>query len=315
MDLETFKTKFAPYIALLVALVFGAYVVFFSGGQQDQMEQSEPQSNAKLEVGRQQSEPDVAIAGTQEAEIDSKSILTANQKDIEMGFDESGNPIDASMPDEFYTFLLKQIRAEWGDGSNIALTDSTATNSLLHSIKHTKAPMPNLSALSAKAIRGDMMPGDGFEFHDKDGKHVISLVLDSTMINEGDSDILKVAYVDYPKGTDLGSEQGPLNIVQAKQIKAEANIICASAYTKSPTPLEQRTDIVGGHFQNPVDISGVKQVEFYQPKFLYIDYNAKVDGVSVVCVPADADSSLRMNFVATGRGGYVGDTLVVEPSR
>lgn len=313
----------APALALVAVLSVGGYAIYSNAVDIDnEAALQSAQSAAALEGGRQaqSADNDGVEVVDKLSEVSTKDVLQAGvEPDTNAGgvpgFDNDGNPVDMVAGDEFYQRFLEVIRSEWADGSNPQLTTNTSMRSFIHSVQRSSKPLPNLNKLAAKILTKSMTPGDGYAFYDKDGKHVVSLVFDSTRVNPGDPDALKVAYIQYPKGTEIASSQSPLTDYQAKELRDLTNMICTNTYLDNGMADNARAEVLQGYFNKPVEMPQVKRVEFYQPKFLYIDYNADVDGISVVCSPMNTDSAIRVNYAATGNNSYVGESLIVEQGR
>ena len=149
---------------------------------------------------------------------------------VEPGISEDGTVTDEPFDDEFYGYVLKELRTQWGDGTQ-APPKRLHRNSQPHlSVENIDQPMPNLSALSASQVSGSLDAADGITFKDKSGKTIITFYFDSTAIRKGDDNFIRFAYTSIDQSY-ISSGRVPLLKNDVTSLKDSANLMAYSIYT------------------------------------------------------------------------------------
>ena len=278
------------YVLLAAAfLIAGFSVVSFlvKGAEQSTAPQSE--------------EPTVGVTAlpspspTEEASQD-----TGNPEPVvvEPGISEDGAVTDEPFDDEFYGYVLKELRTQWGDGTKPHLSDSIATHGLVYSVENIDQPMPNLSALSASQVSGSLDAADGITFKDKSGKTIITFYFDSTAIRKGDDNFIRFAYTSIDQSY-ISSGRVPLLKNDVTSLKDSANLMAYSIYTTGGN-----ASYIAGFFPPGATPSApsVKKMDSYKPLFIATDYSQPADGVYVIVQPMGISQTITFKFVATGTG-------------
>lgn len=223
---------------------------------------------------------------------------------VEPGISEDGTVTDEPFDDEFYGYVLKELRTQWGDGTKPHLSDSIATHSLVYSVENIDQPMPNLSALSASQVSGSLDAADGITFKDKSGKTIITFYFDSTAIRKGDDNFIRFAYTSIDQSY-ISSGRVPLLKNDVTSLKDSANLMAYSIYTTGGN-----ASSIAGFFPpgaTPTAPS-VKKMDSYKPLFIATDYSQPADGVYVIVQPMGISQTITFKFVATGTG-YTPSTI------
>lgn len=217
---------------------------------------------------------------------------------VEPGISEDGTITDEPFDDEFYGYVLKELRTQWGDGTKPHLSDSIATHSLVYSVENVDQPMPNLSKLSASQVSGSLDAADGIAFKDKNGKTIITFYFDNTAVRKGDDNFIRFAYVDIDQSY-IYSGRVPLMRNDVKSLKDSANLMAYSIYTTGGN-----ASSIAGFFPPGATPSApsVKKLDSYKPLFVATDYSQPADGVYVIVQPMGLNQIMTFKFVATGTG-------------
>lgn len=278
------------YVLLAAAfLIAGLSVVSFlvKGAEQSTAPQSE--------------EPTVGVTALPSQEPTEEASQESGNPEpvtVEPGISEDGTVTDEPFDDEFYGYVLKELRTQWGDGTKPHLSDSIATHSLVYSVENIDQPMPNLSALSASQVSGSLDAADGITFKDKSGKTIITFYFDSTAIRKGDDNFIRFAYTSIDQSY-INSGRVPLLKNDVTSLKDSANLMAYSIYTTGGN-----ASSIAGFFPpgaTPTAPS-VKKMDSYKPLFIATDYSQPADGVYVIVQPMGISQTITFKFVATGAG-------------
>lgn len=237
-----------------------------------------------------------------------------SQEPTEEPSQESGNPepvtvspgvseeeeavVDEPFDDEFYGYVLKELRTQWGDGTKPHLSDSIATHSLIYSVENIDQPMPNLSRLWAGQVSGSLDAADGIAFHDKNDKTVITFYFDNTAVRKGDDNFIRFAYVDIDQSY-IYSGRVPLMKNDVTSLKDSANLMSYFIYTTGGD-----ASTIAGFFPpgaTPTAPS-VKKLDSYKPLFIATDYSQPADGVYVIVQPMGIKQTITFKFTTSGTG-------------
>lgn len=278
------------YVLLAAAfLIAGFSVVSFlvKGAEQSTAPQSE--------------EPTVGVTSLpSQPQTEEASQDTGNPEPVtvEPGISEDGTVTDEPFDDEFYGYVLKELRTQWGDGTKPHLSDSIATHSLVYSVENIDQPMPNLSALSASQVSGSLDAADGITFKDKSGKTIITFYFDNTAIRKGDDNFIRFAYTSIDQSY-ISSGRVPLLKNDVTSLKDSANLMAYSIYTTGGN-----ASSIAGFFPPGATPSApsVKKMDSYKPLFIATDYSQPADGVYVIVQPMGISQTITFKFVATGTG-------------
>ena len=276
------------YALLAVVLVIAGFSVapFFTGGKDSTTSQSEPTSGVTAL-------PSQAPAETANPETGNPEPIT-----VKPGIADDGTVTDEPFDDEFFGYVLKELRAEWGDGTSPHLNDSIATHSLIYSVENLNQPMPNISALWAKQVSGSLDAADGIAFKDKNDKTVITFYFDNTAIRQGDDNFIRFAYTSIDQSY-INSGRVPLMKNDVTSLKDSANLMAYSLYTTGGD-----ASSIAGYFPQGATPSApaVSKMESYKPLFIATDYSQPADGVYITVQPMGADQTMTFKFVSSGTG-------------
>lgn len=256
---------------------------------------------AEHSTAQQSEEPTVGVTALpSQAPTEEASQESGNPEPVtvEPGISEDGTVTDEPFDDEFYGYVLKELRTQWGDGTKPHLSDSIATHSLVYSVENIDQPMPNLSALSASQVSGSLDAADGITFKDKSDKTIITFYFDSTAVRKGDDNFIRFAYTSIDQSY-ISSGRVPLLKNDVTSLKDSANLMAYSIYTTGGN-----ASSIAGFFPpgaTPTAPS-VKKMDSYKPLFIATDYSQPADGVYVIVQPMGISQTITFKFVATGAG-------------